>query len=227
VRTLVCLIDRRPPNSQLAVGYLTWPNSCMPTPALNQVIQSRIQTFLAELSGLVRRSAMEAVQAALSTDSATPARRGPGRPRDSTLAKRGPGRPRKGGRLASGGRLRRSAEDLQAIGGRVLSYVRSNAGARLEEIGRGLKTDTAILKRPVALLLEGKQLRTEGQKRGTKYFAGGTRGGAARKAKPAKERKPAKRAGRKAMRGRRASSNRAMRKAAKAKPAATPTAAAA
>jgi hypothetical protein len=52
----------------------------------------------------------------------------------------------------------------------VLAQVRSKSGQRLEEIGRALKTDTAILKRPVAMLVESKKLKTTGQKRGTKYF---------------------------------------------------------
>lgn len=41
----------------------------------------------------------------------------------------------------------------------------------LEEIGRTIKTDTAELKRPVAMLLAAKKLRTTGAKRGTNYFA--------------------------------------------------------
>ena len=43
-------------------------------------------------------------------------------------------------------------------------------GHRLEEIGRALKTDTAILKKPIAMLLAEKKLKTTGAKRGTKYF---------------------------------------------------------
>ena len=38
----------------------------------------------------------------------------------------------------------------------MLAQVRSKAGQRLEEIGRALKTDTAILKKPVADLLKAK-----------------------------------------------------------------------
>jgi hypothetical protein len=48
--------------------------------------------------------------------------------------------------------------------------VKSNAGRRLEQIGKALKTDTAILKRPIANLLAAKKLKTQGKKRGTKYF---------------------------------------------------------
>jgi hypothetical protein len=182
---------------------------------LDQEIQSRIQSFLTELSELVKMAALGSVHAALGGEPGPVQRRGPGRPRGS--GKRGLGRPPKAASAKPGRRGRRS-EDLEAIAARVLAHVKANPGARLEEIGRGLKTDTGILKRPVAKLLEAKQLRTEGQKRGTKYFAGGGRG-VARKAKASK--------GRKAKRARKASSKRATRRAAKAKVPAAPAAVAA
>lgn len=149
----------------------------------------------------------------------TPKRRGRGRPRGSTKAKRGPGRPRKAASkpARAGKRIRRSAEDLEAIAARVFDHVKANAGHRLEEIAAALNLDTGVLKRPVAKLLEAKKLRTEGQKRGTKYFAGAKRGGSqsgggGRKAKA--------RPGRKGKRGRKAKSKRAPRAKAVAAPAA-------
>jgi hypothetical protein len=82
--------------------------------------------------------------------------------------------------------------NIEALAGKVLAHVKANAGHRLEQISAGLKIASKELKRPVATLLETKKLRTEGQKRGTKYFAGVGRN-AAKKA----GRKAAKRAGRK------------------------------
>jgi len=140
----------------------------MPSSNLDQDIQDRIHSFLSELSGLVKRAALEAVHEALGENGAP--RRGPGRPRGS--GRRGPRRAGRPARRAGGGgkRIRRSAEELTQISARVLAQVRSKAGQRLEEIGRALKTDTAILKRPVAMLVAAKKLKTTGQKRGTKYF---------------------------------------------------------
>ena len=141
----------------------------MANQSLDKEIRSRIDSFLAEMSDLVKKSALEAVHVALGQSGS--ARRGPGRPRGSR--NRGPGRPRKAGRprrAAKGRRIRRSPEELAKIGARVLAQVRSKAGQRLEEIGRALKTDTAILKKPIADLLKAKKLKTQGQKRGTKYF---------------------------------------------------------
>jgi hypothetical protein len=134
---------------------------------LNNEIQSRIAAFLGELSQLVKRQALEAVHEALG-EAAAP-RRGPGRPRSVRL--RASNRPRAiAKRGVRGKRIRRSSEDLAKIGARVLAQVRSKAGQRLEEIGRALKTDTAVLKKPVADLLKAKKLKTTGAKRGTKYF---------------------------------------------------------
>ena len=136
----------------------------MPNNTTDHAIRTRIDSFLAELSQLVKRQALEAVHGVLGEGA--PRRRGPGRPRGS--GRRGPGRPR---RAAKGKRVRRSTEQLAKIGARVLAQIRSKKGQRLEEIGRALKTDTAILKKPVADLLKAKRLRTTGAKRGTKYFA--------------------------------------------------------
>jgi len=140
----------------------------MPNDTLDQDIQDRIQSFLAELSSLVKKSALEAVQEALATDGDS-LRRGPGRPRKVSLSRGG--RPRAMvKRGVRGKRIRRSAEDLAKIGARVFAQVRTKQGQRLEEIGRALKTDTGVLKKPIADLLAAKKLKTKGRKRGMQYF---------------------------------------------------------
>jgi hypothetical protein len=135
---------------------------------LDQDIQDRIQSFLAELSGLVKKSALEAVQEALATGGGS-MRRGPGRPRKVSMSR---GRPPRAmaTRGVRGKRIRRSTEELAKIGARVLTQVRSRQGQRLEEIGRAMKIDTGVLKKPIADLLRAKKLKTKGKKRGTQYF---------------------------------------------------------
>ena len=115
-------------------------------------------------------------------------------------AKRGPGRPK--GSKSTGRRVRRSSADVEEVAEQVLGYVRAYPGQRLEEIGRGLGTDTAGLKLPVKELVASGRLRTEGQKRGTKYFAGGRSRAVKAKAKAQKgsRRKAGQRGKRKAMR---------------------------
>jgi hypothetical protein len=141
----------------------------MANPHLDSEIQSRISAFLDELSGLVKRQALEAVHEALGGAAGGGVRRGPGRPRKVSMR---PGRRPKAmaKRGVRGKRIRRSPEDLAKLQTNVLAQVRSKQGQRLEEIGRALKTDTGVLKRPVAMLLAAKKLKTKGQKRGTMYF---------------------------------------------------------
>ena len=101
---------------------------------------------------------------------ATPARRGPGRPRKAagaaskakapTSRKKAAGKP--------GRRAGRSSADVEKVAAQVLAYAKANAGHRLEEMGGGLKADTVDLRGPIQVLLAAGKLRTEGQKRGTK-----------------------------------------------------------
>jgi len=141
----------------------------MPPSTIDAQIRARIESFTHELAELVKQVAVESVQDAMSGGTNT---------RRTKAA-----RPRSG---------RRSSAQVDAMAAKVLAHVKANQGHRLEEIGAALKVATKDLKRPVANLLEAKKLRTTGQKRGTKYFAGVGRN-AAKKA----GRKAAKRAGRK------------------------------
>src|SRR5688572_27269456 len=170
----------------------------MNTKQLDVSIRSHIDQFLVSISSLVRQAAVESVREALGATNGNvsgPARRGPGRPRKVGLAPKA---------AKSGRRAKRSSADVEAVGAKVLSYVKANPGSRLEEIGRGLKVDTGGLKLPVQGLLAARSVRTEGQKRGTKYFAGGSGGESGPKSKAVNRagkkvaRKAAKRAGRKA-----------------------------
>jgi hypothetical protein len=133
----------------------------------NSKLRSLVDQFVSDLSSVVREAALDTLRAAIGAPSAPP-KRGPGRP---PKAGRKLGRP--AGRRKAG---RRSADEVASIGQTVLSHVRANPGQRLEEIGRALGLPTKELKRPIANLMDAGALRTEGQKRGTKYFAGKGKG---------------------------------------------------
>jgi hypothetical protein len=140
----------------------------MPTPNIDTAIRTQIDQFLVSISSLVRQAAVEAVREALvgASDgevSATAKRgRRRGRPRRAQVPAPRPTKP--------DGRAKRSSADIEATGAKVLEYIKANPGSRLEEIGRGLGVETAGLKRPIQGLLVTGALRTEGQKRGTKYL---------------------------------------------------------
>lgn len=134
----------------------------MKTTSTDRELRERIDAFVAEISNLVRISALEAVHAALGSTlgaSAAPA------------AKRGPGRPPKSASApaASGGK--RSPEAVLKTADAVLAYIKAHPGQRLEEIGKGVKMPTKDLKLPIQKLFDAKSISTKGVKRGTKYFA--------------------------------------------------------
>lgn len=154
--------------------------------SINDQIQAKVEAFTAELTELVRQSAIESVQEALGGYTPAPARRGR-KATASTTRRKAPVK-----RRSPGKRVRRSEEEIAALQELVLTHVKTNDGHRLEEISRALGIESAELKRPVANLLEAKAMKTTGQKRGTKYHATGRAAGSrTRKKKPARHRKAA------------------------------------
>lgn len=94
----------------------------MANPTTDQQIRTRIDTFLAEISTLLKQSALESVRESLG-DGGAHRRRGPGRPRKMTI--RVGRRPR-----SMGKRGKRTSEQLAALAARVLAEVRSKQGRR-------------------------------------------------------------------------------------------------
>lgn len=146
--------------------------------ALDSQLQDRITAFVEDISAIVREAALEAVRDALTGGASMTPAPTRGRKKAARKAAKKTGRKKA---AKSGRRVRRSPEELDQLSDTFLSHVRSNPGQRLEQIGAALGIDTAELKRPVQLLMEAGKLRTEGQRRGTTYFAG--RGGARKAAK--------------------------------------------
>jgi hypothetical protein len=64
---------------------------------------------------------------------------------------------------------KRSPEELEALTQNVLSHIKRNPGQRVEQIAAALGTSTKELALPIIKL--GKALKTQGQRRGTKYTA--------------------------------------------------------
>ncbi len=77
----------------------------------------------------------------------------------------------------SGGK--RARADLDDLRTKVLRLVEDNPGKRVEEINRVLGTVARELALPIKQLLAAEQLRVEGARRGTRYFATGKSASAA------------------------------------------------
>ena len=144
-------------------------------------IRACVDSFVEQLSALVRQAALQSVQEALVAAGApAPARRG--RPRKKATAP---------ARRASKKRGRRSSAAVSKTTDAALTFVKANPNCSVGEIGAGLGLTTKDLRLPLMKLLADGKLRTTGQKRGTRYHAGG--GGRKKKAKRKAGRKKATR----------------------------------
>jgi hypothetical protein len=64
---------------------------------------------------------------------------------------------------------KRTPEELEELTKNVLAHIKKNPGQRVEQIAEALGTSTKELALPIIKL--GKALKTQGQRRGTKYTA--------------------------------------------------------
>jgi hypothetical protein len=131
--------------------------------SVNDRIRSRVEAFAEELSALIRDSAMETVREALGGGSGGGARRGGRGGRVAAVSAKLGNRREKG--------QKRDPNEIERLTGRLLDYVKGNAGQRIEQIAAGMGTVTKELNLPVKKLIAQKSLKTKGQKRATQYFA--------------------------------------------------------
>lgn len=75
--------------------------------------------------------------------------------------------PRGGGRAKG---AKRSPDELEKLTGQLLTYIKGNAGQRIEQIADGMGTSTKELNLPAKKLLSTKAIKTKGHKRATQYF---------------------------------------------------------
>jgi hypothetical protein len=121
-------------------------------------IDERVQTFVGELTDLVRQAALEAVSEAFG--GGIRVRRGG---RRSASGGRAPGRRAKG--------AKRARAEIEALTGRLLSAIKKAPGQGLQLIGKALDVPSKELRFPIRKLLTDKSIRKTGHKRNTRYFA--------------------------------------------------------
>jgi len=135
----------------------------MPALTLDSQIQDHIQSFVEELTLLIKRAAVQSVAEALNEGGG---RRGPGRPRGA--AGRAAAAPADGARRKG---AKRDPQELEALTEKLNAYVKSHGGQRIEQIAQGMGTSTKELALPAKKLLATKKIKTTGTRRATKYFA--------------------------------------------------------
>jgi hypothetical protein len=122
-------------------------------------IRGMLEAFAGDLANLIRESAMQSVRDALGGEA--PARGGR---RGGGVAAAAPA----SRRLPKG--AKRPPDEIVKLTSRLLDYVKTNKGERIEQIAKGMGVSTRELNLPVKKLIAGKSIRTRGQKRATQYF---------------------------------------------------------
>ncbi len=124
-----------------------------------------VQDFVAQLTELAKRAAIDTLESAFGGRVVrSPGVAAPAVAPTATFAAR-TGRPR-GGRGA-----KRTAADIEALAGQVVSFVKANPGLRIEQINKELGTTTKDLALPIRKLISEGMISSKGQKRSTAYFA--------------------------------------------------------
>jgi len=119
-------------------------------------IKKAIESFVEELSELVRAAAVQSVTEAFG---------GGGGATRVAVASRGP----RVARARAKGQKRRP-EDLEALVGQLLNAIKASPGLRMEQIAKSLKSSTQELALPAKKLIAEKKIKTKGERRATKYF---------------------------------------------------------
>ncbi len=139
-------------------------------------IQARVTAFVEDISRLVQTAAFEAIGEALGgfgTQAPSSAKTAPRRTRDENteiVVEAGVVMPVASARSRSSTRRsRRTPEDLEALGARVLQHLANHPGSRMENIAAAVGESTKELQRPMQLLLASGAVTSQGQKRATEY----------------------------------------------------------
>ena len=126
---------------------------------LQSEIQDLVDGFVAQVTELARRAAIDTLESALGSG---------GRGTSMGGARRG--RPLGGG---GGGRgAKRTSEELDQLADSFVQYVVKNPGLRIEQINKSLGTTTKDLQLPIRKMIADGTLKVKGKKRSTQYFPG-------------------------------------------------------
>lgn len=109
-------------------------------------LQKLVDGFVAQVSDLARRAAIDTLASALGSEvrgASSPSARGGKRP----------------------------SEDLEHLADTLLAFITKNPGLRVEQINKQLGTNTKALHLPIRKLLASGSLKSKGKRRSTTYFA--------------------------------------------------------
>ncbi len=131
-------------------------------------IQQAVERFVEEIQRLVAEEARDTLIALLG---------GERPPRRASVAKPNGGRassaPAAAPARKKGRRVRRSADDLEAIQEKIVAVLKRQPGVNSEELQEALGMSKQDVQRPLSLLRDEGKVKTEGQKRAMRYYPKG------------------------------------------------------
>lgn len=133
-------------------------------------IQALIDSFVAELGELAKQIALEQLKTAFGSVKLAPL------PPSSFLHSASSASVASSA-AARRGRGRRAQHEIEALRTKLLTVISDNPGCRAEEINSALGTRTPQIAQPLRRLVADRLVRTEGARRGTRYYAVGASDG--------------------------------------------------
>jgi len=132
-------------------------------------IQALIDSFVADLGELAKQIALEQLKTAFGSVKLAPL------PPSSfsSSASSASSASSSSSAAARRGRSRRGQHEIEALRNKLLTVISDNPGCRAEDINSALGTRTPQIAQPLRRLVADRLVRTEGARRGTRYFAAG------------------------------------------------------
>lgn len=126
-------------------------------------IQALIDSFVDRLGEIAKRIALEQLKQAFGTVKLPPVRRSPSPPSPAPS-------PSPSAASARRNQGRRGQREIEALRDKLLTVISDNPGCRAEDINSALGTKTPQIAPPLRRLVAEQRVRTEGARRGTRYF---------------------------------------------------------
>src|SRR5262245_10174589 len=134
-------------------------------------IQALVDNFVADLSELAKRIAIEQLRTSFGVGAKLAGTKLGTLKLPPIVAAAAPSAPApKRGRATRG---RRGQREIEALRDKLLASIAAQPGQRAEDISAGLGTKTAEIAQPLRRLVADRLVRTEGARRGTRYFSAG------------------------------------------------------
>ena len=131
-------------------------------------IQALIDSFVADLGELAKQIALEQLKTAFGSVKLAPLP-----PPSSASSFSSSASSASSAAAARRSRARRAQHEIEALRNKLLTVISDNPGCRAEDINSALGTRTPQIAQPLRRLVADRLVRTEGARRGTRYFAVG------------------------------------------------------